>query len=267
MGREFHVRFREGLGVQFPQATRLKPFTELPTLFPEAVVYRWLYFREKGKEEEVLEELRLASEKTDHQYVAFCYALTLYKRGQPGDFEKALLLLEKKQRPTLLPFVLAEHDWPDKDEWPARARKAAEDFAQSSQDAAAVMNAQAVLCLLGKKKDAVKASQPLLKWRERFYTLRPDPLWRCLEYNADKLSADKLIEKAKGSRWDQCLAHYHVAMTKLAEGDRDGARLHFDKVVQTRAFIWDAYDMSWVFLARLEKDPTWPPWPLEGRAK
>src|SRR6516162_10339210 len=72
MGREFHVRFREGLGVQFPQATRLKPFTELPTLFPEAVVYRWLYFREKGKEEEVLEELRLASEKTDHQYVAFC---------------------------------------------------------------------------------------------------------------------------------------------------------------------------------------------------
>src|SRR6516162_4345554 len=28
MGREFHVRFREGLGVQFPQATRLVVFCE-----------------------------------------------------------------------------------------------------------------------------------------------------------------------------------------------------------------------------------------------
>ena len=28
MGREFHVRFREGLGVQFPRATRLVVFCE-----------------------------------------------------------------------------------------------------------------------------------------------------------------------------------------------------------------------------------------------
>ena len=35
-------------------AEALKPFTALP----EAVVYRWLYFREVGREEEVLDELR-----------------------------------------------------------------------------------------------------------------------------------------------------------------------------------------------------------------
>jgi hypothetical protein len=248
-------------------ALALEPFTALP----DAVVYRWLYFREKGEEEKVLKELRWASDNTDHVYVAFCYALTLYKRGQPGDFEEALRVLKKNQRPTyndrLLPFVLAEHDWPNKHDWPARARKAAEDFTASSQDGAAVMNAQAVLCLLGNKADAVKASQKLQQEPGRFYTLRREPIWRCLRYNASDLPADDLLQGAKGSRWDQCLAHFSVAMTKLAEGDRKGAKEHFDKVVKTRAFIWGAYDMSWVFQARLAKDPTWPRWPLGGWAK
>jgi hypothetical protein len=71
----------------------------------------------------------------------------------------------------------------------------------------------------------------------------------------------------KGSRWNQCLAHYYVAMTKLAEGDRKGAQEHFDKVIKTRAFLWGPYDMSWVFLARLAKDPTWPRWISKRRAK
>jgi hypothetical protein len=74
------------------------------------------------------------------------------------------------------------------------------------------------------------------------------------------------VEAAGRSRWDQCLAHYFVAMMKLADGDRDGAREHFDKVVKTRAFIWGPYGMSRVFLARL-KDPTWPPWIPLRRAK
>src|SRR5262249_33816740 len=148
----------------------------------------------------------------------------------------------KKQRPTynnrLLPFVLAENDWPNKHDWPARARKAVEDFTASSQDGAAVMNAQAVLCLLGKKADAVEASKALLKEGGRFYTLRREPILRCLRYNAGELTADELVRSAGRSRWDQSLAHFCVAMTKLAGGDRKGAQKHFDRVVKTRAFIW-----------------------------
>jgi tRNA A-37 threonylcarbamoyl transferase component Bud32 len=259
---------RAELALAGKDAEALKPFTALP----EAVVYRWLYFREIGKEEEVLEELRLASERTDHVYVALCYALTLYRRGKPGDLRDALGVLTKKNRGSwnecLLPFVLAEHDYdPDKPDWTARARKASEDSPQRSLDGLALMIAQTVLCLLGKKEEAVLASKALREQPERFYMLRREPTLRCLRYNADDLSADELIGRAKGSRWDQGLAHYCVAMTKLAKGDRRGAQEHFDKVVKTRAFIWAPYDLSWVFQARLANDSTWPPWISERRAK
>jgi tetratricopeptide (TPR) repeat protein len=253
------VQRRAELELAGEDADLLKPSTALP----EAVIYRWLYFREMGREEEVLEELRRASQNTDHVYVTSCCALTLYRRGQPGDIEEALHVLQRRPgtyNDRLLPFVLAEHDYPDKHRWPARARKALKDFAASTADGAAVMDTQSVLCLLGKKDDAVEASKALLKQPERFYSLRREPIWRCLRFNAGDLSAEELVQLAGRSQWDQCLAHHYVAMTKLAEGDREEARKHFDKVVKTRAFLWGTYDMSWVFRARLANDPTWPPW-------
>jgi tetratricopeptide (TPR) repeat protein len=247
-------------------AKTLNPFTALP----EAVVYRWLYFREVGREEEVLGELRRASEKTDHVYVTFCCAQTLYRRGKPGDFEEALRVLKRRfgtYNDRLVPFVLAEHDYPDKHDWPARARKAYEDFAATAKDGAAVMDTQSVLCLLGKKAEVIKASKELLAQPERFYMLRREPILRCLRYNAGELTADELLQGAGRSRWDQCLAHYFIGMRKLAEGDRKAAREHFDLAVKTRAAGWGEYDMSWVFQARLVNDPTWPPWIPKGRAK
>jgi tetratricopeptide (TPR) repeat protein len=248
-------------------AEALKRFTALP----EAVVNRWTYFREVGREEEVLEELRRASKETDHVYVNFSCAVTLYRRGQRSDLEEALRVLERRHgtyNDRLLPFVLAELDYPNKQhDWPARARKAYEDFAATAQDGVAVMDTQTVLCLLGKKGDAVEASKALLKREDLFYTLRHEPILRCLRYNAGELSADELLRRAGRSQWDQCLAHYYIAMTKLAEGDRTGAKEHFDKAVKTRATGWGEYDMSWVFLARLENDPTWPPWIPERPAK
>jgi tetratricopeptide (TPR) repeat protein len=245
-------------------ADALKPFTALP----EAVVYRWEYFREVGREEEVLEELRRASQETDHTLVNFYCALTLYRRG---DLDEALRVLERRRRTyndRLLPLVLAELDYPNRQhDWPARALKASEDYTERTQDGAAVMDAQTVLCLLGRKEQAVKASKALLGQPERFYTLRREPILRCLHFKAGDptMKADKLLQLAEGSRWDQCLAHYNIAMMKLAEGDRQGAREHFDKAVKTRASGWGEYDVSWVFLARLEKDPTWPPWVPKGR--
>jgi hypothetical protein len=214
-------------------ADALKPFTALPNLLPEAVVYRWLYFREVGREEEVLDELRRASKETDHMSVNFYFALTLYRRGRPGDFEEALSVLDRSPDSWLRHFVRAEQE----------ARH---------------------LCLLGKKGEAVKASKALLGREVRCYTPPRKSIQRCLDFNAGNLSADQLLEGAGRSQWDQCLAHYHIAMRKLAEGHRKGAKKHFDKAVKTRAWGWNEYDMSWVFLSRL-KDPTWPLWIPEGQ--
>jgi tetratricopeptide (TPR) repeat protein len=241
-------------------AEALKQFTALP----EAVVYRWTYFREVGKEEEVLEELRQASKNSEHVNVSSSCALALYRRGQRGDLKEALQVLQRTGRAgtytdRLLPFVLAEYDYGTRPDWQARARKASEAFAATAQDMAAVMDVQTVYCLLGDKPAAVEASKALLKQPERFYTLRQEPILRCVRYNAGKISADELLQGAGSSQWDLCLAHYNIAMTKLAEGDRDGAREHFDKAVKTRAWGWGEYDLSWVFRDRLA-DPNWPPW-------
>jgi tetratricopeptide (TPR) repeat protein len=235
-------------------ANALKPFISLP----EAVVFRWTYFREVGKEEEVLEELREASKNTEHVNVSSCCALVLYRRG---DLEEAHSVLERRRgmyTDRLLPFVLAELDYPDKHDWPARALEASKEYAERTQDLAAVMEAQSIYYLLGNKREAVEANKALLKQPDRCYMLRAGPILRCAQYNAGKLTADNLLDAAGRSRWDQCLAHYNIAMTKLAEGDRDGARDHFDKAVKTRASGWGNYDLSWVFRDRLA-DPNWPP--------
>jgi tetratricopeptide (TPR) repeat protein/tRNA A-37 threonylcarbamoyl transferase component Bud32 len=242
-------------------ADALKRFTALP----EAVVYRWTYLREVGREEEVLDELRRASQETDHVSVNFSCTLALYRRAQRGDLEEALRLLERRPgtyNDRLLPFVLAEHDYQDraKYRWPARAVKASEDYAKTAKDGAAVMDTLGVLRMLGQKEEAVKACEALLDRPELFYTLRREPILQCLRYNAGKMTADELVKLAGSSRWNQCLAHYHIAMTKLSEGDRKAAKEHFEKAVKTRAWGWGEYDLSWVFLSRLEKDPNWPAW-------
>jgi tetratricopeptide (TPR) repeat protein len=141
-------------------ADLLNPFTALP----EAVVYRWTYLREVGREAEVLGDLRRASKDTDHVYANFSCALTLYWHG---DFEEAHRVLENRPRTyndRLRPFVLAELDYhPDKQDWQARARQALQEFTAQCQDGAAVMDSQGVLCLLGDKEAAVKASKALLE--------------------------------------------------------------------------------------------------------
>jgi hypothetical protein len=244
-------------------ANALKRFTALP----EAVVFRWTYFREVGKEEEVLEELREASKNTEHVNVTSYCALALYRRG---DLKEAFEVLDRRRgtyTDRLLPFVLAELDYPDKHDWPARALKASEDYAARTQDWAAVMDAQGIHSMLGDKRKAVEVNKALLKQPNRFYTLRADPIIRCVQYNAGELTEDKLLKAARRSQWDRCLAHYNIAMTELANGHRKEAKDHFYKAKKTRASGWGEYDLSWVFFDRLEKDPNWPPRIPDGRAK
>jgi hypothetical protein len=67
-----------------------------------------------------------------------------------------------------------------------------------------------------------------------------------------------LLTTGGPSRNAQCLAHYWIAMRRLADGDRAGAREHFGLGVANRAFWLDHYDWCMTLLARMKADPKWP---------
>jgi lipoprotein NlpI len=143
---------------------------------------------------------------------------------------------------------------------PQRALKAYQRTAARYPDGFTRLFSQSVLRLLGRKADAAAASLECRKQASK-ETARAWPLWwqRMLDYNCGSVSADELLVACQ-DRFAQCVAHYFIALTKLAEGDRPGARAHFRKAIATRYYPSVYYALSRTFLLRLEQDPRWPPW-------
>jgi serine/threonine protein kinase len=77
-------------------------------------------------------------------------------------------------------------------------------------------------------------------------------------YLAGDLAEAELLAVAGNSRWSLCECHFGIGMNRLAHGDRKGARVHFEKCVQTRIVGFIEYELSRCFLAHLERDPRWP---------
>ena len=69
-----------------------------------------------------------------------------------------------------------------------------------------------------------------------------------------------LLDRAADSRVAQANLHHYVALSRLAEGDRDGAMQHFRASVATGVHWAHAYQWSRAFLRRMERDPSWPRW-------
>jgi hypothetical protein len=74
------------------------------------------------------------------------------------------------------------------------------------------------------------------------------------------MKGDQLLKTAGRCRPKLCEAHFVIGLSRLCEGDRAGARLHFQKCTKTRVFIYWDYVWGRAFLERLQKDRTWPPW-------
>jgi hypothetical protein len=117
-----------------------------------------------------------------------------------------------------------------------------------------------ILFFLGRKDEAATlyrdmalagVHQPLD--RTRWYQ-------KVCEYWAGMRSADELLVGAGGSQWFLCEGNFFIGVRLLAEGDRAGARRHFEASVATRVLEFMEYEWSRAFLACMEHDPTWPPW-------
>jgi serine/threonine protein kinase len=233
-------------------ARSLERFASLP----DAVVGRWVFLRSVGEDDVCGKELEQILKKTSHTNTLWSYALYLYRRGQ---FKDALKALEKEKGSIEADFlrcvVLAE--LPD---GPARALKLQQEIAARDLHGWDLFNSQVLLRFLGRKAEAVQASRKFYREPSRLFPARKEQIQAAADYCAGELTADDALKADRGSRWGQCNVHFCIALTLLAEGDRKCAEQHFRQSIQTGAFLLLPYDLSWEFLARLEKDPTWPPW-------
>jgi hypothetical protein len=106
----------------------------------------------------------------------------------------------------------------------------------------------ALVWLLGKSKEAadqnesMSAVQPLTK------------------YLAGSLTEAELLESRGKNRLLLCGAHYVIGLVRLSEGDRAGAREHFQKALDTKVYAHNLYPYARAYLARLKRDPEWPRW-------
>jgi hypothetical protein len=118
---------------------------------------------------------------------------------------------------------------------------------------------QVVLMFMGKKEQAVA----LCKVPAQNSNQSPDQgdwtlAWA--QFASGELTEEKYITKAGSSRNRQVEAHFYIGLVRLATGDRVIAREHFHEVLGNRKIYQVAYWWTRMFLSRMEKDPTWPPW-------
>jgi hypothetical protein len=228
----------------------VKELEQLP-VSPLAALACFYYYESVGDEDAAL--------AMSQRGVGFRRAVMLYRHHESG---KALEAAERNNKLTggyslddvERGFILAE--LPD---GPRRARAA---FQEAKAHAYSVWQAAPpmILLLLGNKHEAIRASRRTRESQPEFPAGFRDWYNKYLDYSADLITADTLLQAARHSRMSQCEANFAIGMRRLAEGDRSGAREFFQKCVATRVFIYWDYLWAHAFLKRMNEDPAWPPW-------
>ncbi len=244
-------------------AQELEGFPNLPMSY-EA---RWHYLNLIGQEEAAHEVARKGYEAAESATTRRIHVWSLYEQGK---FEKALEVIESAGGPEevssrdaklaggvygLRPFILV--DLPD---GPSRALKAHRENCELFTTGYHVIFNQAALLLLGRRSEAMDASAKLRKQPERLTGLSREHFLRILDYCRGGLPEEEFLQAETGSRWNQCEAHFYVALDRLAQEDRAGAHEHLQKAIATGVFGSMEYQWSRLFLKRMEQDPNWPSW-------
>jgi hypothetical protein len=218
-----------------------------------AILARAFYLKHVGDDLAAFRKLRASA---TNGWTDYCLAVALYRHGQ---FQAGLELLQ--------PDAPSEHDadyirgyfLAELSNGPELALEEFHRLWQRNPTAWDTLAIQTTLRLLGRKPEAMeicrraRARASFMPWRQEWYQ-------RLLDYNCGDLTDADLMKAAEGSRYNQSEAHFFIALTRLAEGDRSGAREHFRGSVTNRVFHYLDYDWSKAFLARMERDPNWPPW-------
>jgi hypothetical protein len=82
------------------------------------------------------------------------------------------------------------------------------------------------------------------------------------DFACDYLTEEEFLETAGDHPDALASAHYYIGMNRLAEGDPNGARKHFQESVEAMPIVM-GYNadpvLAGIFLAHLERDPDWTP--------
>jgi hypothetical protein len=220
----------------------------------QGVAARAWYFESVGDDEAALKVLEQASTREETKGLVWLYALALYRKDQ---VQQALDALDRGQ-PTenlLRIFLLTEHPkyGPDKayQSYQELAARRKRDTANQGRD----WSAPTPLLFLGKRAEAAEAFRDVASELGAGW-IDPSAL---AKYVAGSMSEEEYLKTGSGGRIGLCLNHYLIGLVLLSEGDREGAREHFQKSIDTKRYPHRAYTYSRLFLERL-KDPAWPKW-------
>lgn len=115
-----------------------------------------------------------------------------------------------------------------------------------------------VLALLGKSRElrehAIRLRQ---RARGRVGSWGED---EALRFFAGEWDEQRALEEVSTSILQECVMHYAIGMQRLAASDRAAARARFEQCIQTGAYIEFEYWWAKGYLARMERDPSWPAW-------
>jgi tetratricopeptide (TPR) repeat protein len=225
-----------------------------------SVLMRYRYLEYTGQDELALREMGRARGQVNSAWPATFYALGLYRRGGVRDCQQALQVLTDlppHQRGAFQEMIrlCILTEMPNGADQAFQAYQAARGRYQGTS----LMFQHSLLYLLGRPA-AAQAAYREMSLPEQLAKLRRGSYAKILDYNRGVIDGDQLLAAVPGSTYHQCNAHYFLAMSRLAVGDRDGARTHFRACVNTGCFDFDAADWSRMFLARLAQDPHWPRW-------
>jgi serine/threonine protein kinase len=233
-------------------AQALKPFTHLP----DAAHLRWSWFVYVGEENAHQEELRRACERGGSPFLTSLYGLTLLREG---NCERALAVLEK-QRGKHFPDVVRVVTLAMLPDGRIRALRTYKALKAEELYAWDWWHCQAVHLLLESPRETVAAARRYRHNADRFPVGDRDFFMAMVGFLMGRTNANALLKAAAGNQTNVSFAHYTIAMKMLGDGDRKNALEHFRSSLATHQTSDWTWHLNRVFLERLQRDPTWPPW-------
>ena len=218
----------------------------------------WQYYHDMGESARAIEVARRLPVRSGSTIAVMC-AVSLYREGRLTEVMKNTSTSGKAPPSSaMLPEPSCSPSYPKADY--NVPRDACDKLEQTYPNETWERQYRGQLLLfLGSKEKALAAFRgfrpPFVEsesWKKFFEAMR--------RFCCGQLSEGDYLAQAGQSRWKQGLAHFDIGLFRLADGDRPGARDHFDKAVNTY-MIWE-FQWTWSLMlqSRLQHDPNWPPW-------